>query len=76
MSSRVHAAAPTIHGDTDAGVLERAGEVEAGKLTALVSVEDLWPAVAGQRFVQRLQVAFRDRQIPVNADSRQISPLL
>ncbi len=30
----VHAAAPAVHGDRDAGVLERAGEGEAGELAA------------------------------------------
>ena len=42
----VHAAAPAVHGDRDACILERAGEVEAGKLAALVGVEYLRPAVA------------------------------
>ena len=40
----VHAAAPPIHGDCNARVLEDAGEVEAGELASLVGVEDtVWP---------------------------------
>ena len=36
----VHAPAPPIHGDADAGIIEDAGEVEAGELAALVGVEE------------------------------------
>ena len=43
----VHAAAPTVHGDADARVLEHAGEVEAGELAALIRIEYLRLAVAG-----------------------------
>ena len=50
----VHAAAPAVHGDGDIRVLERAGEVAAGELAALVGVEDLRPAVSGQRLGQGL----------------------
>ncbi len=47
-------AAPPVHGDRDLGVLEHAGEVEAGELAALVGVEDLGLAVSGHRLVQGL----------------------
>ena len=45
----VHASAPAVHGDGHIRVLERAGEVAAGELAALVGVEDLRPAVSGWR---------------------------
>ena len=41
----VHVAAPAIHGDRDARVLEQIGELEAGELAALVGVEYLRLAV-------------------------------
>ena len=50
----VHAAAPAIHGDGDAGVFEHSRELEAGELAALVGIEDLGPAVAVQGFSQGL----------------------
>ena len=50
----VHAAAPPIHGDCNARVLEDAGEVEAGELASLVGVEDIRAAAAIQGFSQRL----------------------
>jgi len=34
----VHAAAPSIHGDGDPGVLEHGREVEAGELAALIGI--------------------------------------
>ena len=37
----VHAPTPPIHGDRNLRPLENAGEVEAGKLTTLVGVENL-----------------------------------
>ena len=43
----VHAPATPIHGDGDFRVLENAGEVKAGELAALVSVEDFRLAVFG-----------------------------
>ncbi len=43
----VHAAAPAIHRDGDLGLLENAGEVEAGELAALIGVEDFRLAVSG-----------------------------
>ena len=71
----VHAAAAAVHGDADAGVLERAGEVEAGKLTALVGVEDLRPAVAGQRFVQRVDAGFGNYRT-LSSVNRPLIPVL
>ena len=51
----VLAPVPAIHGDADTGVAENAGKIEAGKLAALIRVEDLGPAVSSQRFLQRGQ---------------------
>ena len=42
-SAVVHAPAPAIHGDRNAGVFEHAGEVEASKLAALIGIEDRSP---------------------------------
>ena len=50
----VHASAPAVHGDGDAGVLEDSGKREAGELAALVGIEDPRPAVAVQGFGQGL----------------------
>jgi len=50
----VHVSAPAIHGDRDLRILEDAGELEAGELTALIGVEDFRLAISDQRFVQRL----------------------
>jgi hypothetical protein len=47
--------------------LQRAGEVVAGELTALVGIEDLGPAVSGERLLERLDAkigAERVRQPP------------
>ncbi len=43
-----------VHGDGDLGVLQHLDEVEAGELAALVGVEDVGLAVAGQRFLDGL----------------------
>ncbi len=53
-SNVVHAAAPAVHRDRDAGVREHIGEVCAGELATLVGVEDLGLAVAGQCLSQGL----------------------
>ncbi len=45
----VHAATPSVNGDGDTRVFEHAGEVEAGKLAALVGVEDFRRGVSDQR---------------------------
>jgi hypothetical protein len=50
----VHPPAPLVHRDRDVSVLENAGEVEAGKLAALVGVEDRRRAIAAQRVIQRI----------------------
>src|SRR5262245_26932396 len=50
----VHAAALAIHADRDPVALQGAGEVVAGKLAALVGIEDLGPAVSGERLLERL----------------------
>ncbi len=50
----VHAAAAAVHGDCHFGILEPAGEVEAGELAALVGIEDLRPAAGVARLIQGL----------------------
>ena len=49
----VHPAAAPVHRDAHAGLEQRAGEIRAGELTALVGVENLRLAVSGQCFLQR-----------------------
>ncbi len=48
----VHAPAPPIHGDRDLGGFKNAGEVKAGELASLISVEALRFAVSIQRLIQ------------------------
>ena len=50
----VHAPAPAVHRDMDTGRPQAAGEGEAGELAALIGIEDLRLAVAGQRLLERL----------------------
>ena len=50
----VHAPTLSVHADGDPIILQRAGEVVAGELTALVGIEDLGPAVSGERLLERL----------------------
>src|SRR5690348_17560402 len=50
----VHAASFAVHADPDAGGFQHAGEGRAGKLRTLVAVEDLRPAVSGDRKSTRL----------------------
>ena len=57
----VHAAAPAVHGDRDAGVLEHIGEVKAGELAALVGIHDLRRIVASQHLLQSLDAKPRVR---------------
>jgi len=45
--------APTIHADSHLGLLQNRGKIPAGKLTALVSVENLWSGNP-QGLLQRL----------------------
>src|SRR5205807_10009547 len=49
----VHASAFAVHADRDPVVLQSAGEVVAGKLAALVGVEDLGPAAVDERILER-----------------------
>src|SRR3984893_6615367 len=63
----VHAPALAIHANGDPMILQRAGEILAGELTALVGIEDLGPAVSGERLLERLDTkigAERVRQPP------------
>ena len=50
----VHAPAAPVHGDRGPGLLEAAGDLEAGELAALVGVEDLRPAGGVERLIQGL----------------------
>ena len=65
-----HIVAPgslAVHADGDPVFEKNAGEAGAGELAALIRVEDLWPAVTGQSFVQRLNAELDlhgDRQSP------------
>ena len=47
-----------VHRDTHAGGLQRLGEDNRGELATLVAVEDLWLAVAIQRFLERVDAEF------------------
>src|SRR5438552_17989519 len=49
----VHAPALAVHADGDPMSLEGGGEIVAGELAALVGIEDLRPAVARERFLER-----------------------
>lgn len=49
----VHPPAPAIHADAYLGIAQHVGEGVAGKLAALVRVEDLGPTITGQRRLQR-----------------------
>src|SRR5207248_9210794 len=49
----VHAPAIAVHADGDPMSLEGGGEIVAGELAALVGIEDLRPAVARERFLER-----------------------
>src|SRR5688572_2597243 len=48
-----------VHADGDPISGQRTGESLAGELAALIGVEDLWPAVAGQGLFQRLDAERR-----------------
>src|SRR5882762_9828206 len=50
----VHAPALAVHTDGDPVILQRAGEILAGELAALVGIEDLGPAVSAERLLERL----------------------
>src|SRR5439155_25818515 len=56
-----------IHADRDRVLDQQAGELGAGELAALVGVEDLRPAVFGERLLDRLEAELdfhRDREPP------------
>ena len=55
----VHPSAPPIHADLDLGVQQDTGEPGAGKLTALIGVEDLWFPEAVQGLFQGLDTEVR-----------------
>lgn len=58
---------PAVHSDGDGVVGQQAGERGAGKLAALIVVEDLRLAMAGQSFLDRLNAEpglHRDREPP------------
>ncbi len=59
----VHAPAPAIHRDPDAGRLQAPGEGEAGELAALVGVEYLRPAVSTQGLVERVCTEARVQRV-------------
>ena len=50
----VHAAALAVDTDHDPMVFQSAGKVVTGELAALIGIEDLWPAIARERFLERL----------------------
>jgi len=65
----VHTAALAVHADRDAVALQRAGEVVAGELAALVSIENLGSTVPRERFIERLDT----NSAPSVFDSRHAS---
>src|SRR6516162_2551628 len=54
----VHVAALAIPADGDRVALQGVGEIVAGELAALVGIEDLRPAVLGERFLECLDTEF------------------
>src|SRR5688500_20133202 len=59
-----------VHADGDAGLVQHAGEVVAGELRALIGVEDLRPAMAGDGFLQRLDAETRPHGDQIGRGSR------
>src|SRR6516164_8121889 len=59
----VHTAAFAIHADCDTAPIEHCDELGVGELAALVGVEDLRPAVSGQRFLQGLHAEVRAERV-------------
>ena len=55
----VLASAAAVHADVDVVALENLGEAGAGKLGALVGVEDLWLAVVGKGLLEGLHTEIR-----------------
>jgi hypothetical protein len=65
----VHAPAFAVHADHDPVPLQGAGEVIAGELAALVGIEDLRPAIARERFLERLDAKIgAERLLNLNSD--------
>ena len=59
----VHEPAPAVHRDADAGCLKAGGEGYAGKLTALIGIEDLRCAVARQGLLQCVRAEARVQRV-------------
>ena len=55
----VLASAAAVHADGDAVVLEDLGERGAGKLGALIGVEDVRPPIAAEGFLKRFNTEIR-----------------
>ena len=65
----VQAPALAVHADHDRVPFQGAGKVVAGELTALIGIEDLWRAIARERFLKCL-----DTEIGASVlESRQVS---
>src|SRR5262249_54311901 len=56
-------AALAIHADGDRMALQGVGEIVAGELAALVGIEDLRPAVLGERFLECLDTELRAERV-------------
>lgn len=52
----VHPVATPVHADADLGVPQDGGERDAGKLAALIGVEDFRSPMAPQRLFQRQHI--------------------
>src|SRR6516162_6334041 len=59
----VHTATFAIHADGDTAPIEHCDDLGVGELAALVGVEDLRPAVSGQRFLQGLDAEVRAERV-------------
>jgi len=55
--------AAAIHTDLDALVLQQPRELQTGKLTALIRVEDLWVAILRDRLPHRVEAEVRGQRI-------------
>ena len=49
----------SIHADLNSMSLQKPGEFLAGELTALIRVEDLWGAIAGEGLLHRVHTEIR-----------------
>ena len=59
----VHPAPFAVHRDFDVGILQYAGERIAGKLAALIGVEDFRLAETAERLLQRLNAELRMHRV-------------